>query len=244
MRCRQRQRKLAIPAAICKIGIVGSMLVCTLLYMVVAAAALGSSNYRALADSSEPLAMVMRNLNHPLAATLIGGAAVLALPTVIMAFMYGQSRVFFVMARDGLLPQRLSAIHPRFGTPFLMTLVTGVIVATIAGFLPLKEIAELANAGTLVAFIAVAICMLVMRVKAPDQPRTFRAPLPWIIGPLGMVGCVYLFVSLPFATIWRFFAWNILGLLVYLLLCQASQFVDRRLNHGAVSARRMKGSSK
>lgn len=205
------------PARDLKIGIVGSMLVCTLLYMVVAAAALGSAHYRALANSSEPLALVMRNLNHPLAATLIGGAAVLALPTVIMAFMYGQSRVFFVMARDGLLPQRLSAIHPRFGTPFLMTLVTGVIVATIAGFLPLKEIAELANAGTLVAFIAVAICMLVMRVTAPDQPRTFRTPLPWIIGPLGIAGCVYLFISLPFATLWRFFAWNVLGLLVYLL---------------------------
>jgi APA family basic amino acid/polyamine antiporter len=205
------------PARDLKIGIVGSMIMCTIIYMAVAAAALGGSNYRALADSGEPLAMVMRNLNHPLAATLIGAAAVLALPTVIMAFMYGQSRIFFVMARDGLLPQRLSAIHPRFGTPVLMTLVTGVIVAIIAGLLPLKEIAELANAGTLVAFIAVAVCMMVLRVKAPNQPRLFRAPLPWVIGPLGIIGCAYLFISLPFATVWRFFAWNALGLIVYLL---------------------------
>ena len=203
------------PARDLKIGIVGSMVVCTIIYMAVAAAALGGSHYRALADSIEPLAMVMRNLNHPLAATLIGAAAVLALPTVIMAFMYGQSRIFFVMARDGLLPQRLARVHPRFGTPVLMTLITGIIVAIIAGFLPLKEIAELANAGTLVAFIAVAVCMMVMRVKAPDQPRLFKAPLPWVIGPAGILGCIYLFISLPFATVWRFFAWNALGLIVY-----------------------------
>jgi APA family basic amino acid/polyamine antiporter len=161
--------------------------------------------------------MVLRNLNHPAAATFIASAAVLALPTVIMAFMYGQSRVFFVMARDGLLPQRLSAIHPRFGTPVLMTLITGVIVAVIAAFLPLQEIAELANAGTLIAFIAVAVCMMKLRVEAPRQERLFRAPWVWVIGPLGILGCLYLFVSLPFATIWRFFAWNALGLLVYLL---------------------------
>jgi APA family basic amino acid/polyamine antiporter len=122
-----------------------------------------------------------------------------------------------VMARDGLLPQRLSAVHPRFGTPVTMTLITGVIVAVIAAFLPLQQIAELANAGTLVAFIAVAICMLKLRREAPDHPRLFRAPWPWFIGILGIVGCAYLFVSLPFATIWRFFAWNAVGLLVYFL---------------------------
>jgi APA family basic amino acid/polyamine antiporter len=156
-------------------------------------------------------------LNHPAAATFIGGAAIIALPTVIMAFMYGQSRIFFVMARDGLLPQSWSALHPRLGTPVVITLVTGVIVAVIASFLSLKEIAELANAGTLVAFIAVAVCMMVLRVKAPAQPRLFKAPLPWVIGPLGIAGCAYLFISLPFATIWRFFAWNAIGLAVYLL---------------------------
>ena len=205
------------PARDLKIGIIGSMVVCTLLYMAVAAAALGGADYRALAASNEPLAMVLRNLNHPAAATFIASAAVLALPTVIMAFMYGQSRVFFVMARDGLLPQRLSAIHPRSGTPVLMTLITGVIVAVIAAFLPLQEIAELANAGTLIAFIAVAVCMMKLRVEAPHQERLFRAPWVWVIGPLGILGCLYLFVSLPFATIWRFFAWNALGLVVYLL---------------------------
>lgn len=200
-----------------KIGIIGSMLSCTLIYMAVAAAALGGSNYLDLANSSEPLAMVLRGLGHPFAATLIAAAAVIALPTVIMAFMYGQSRIFFVMARDGLLPQRLSAVHPRFGTPVLMTMITGVIVASLAGFLTLKEIAELANAGTLVAFIAVAVCMLVMRSKAPNHPRTFTVSAPWVIGPLAILGCAYLFSSLPGKTVYRFFIWNAIGLVVYLV---------------------------
>jgi basic amino acid/polyamine antiporter, APA family len=198
-----------------KIGIIGSMLACTLIYMAVAAAALGGSNYLDLAGSNEPLAMVLRNLSHPFAATLIAAAAVIALPTVIMAFMYGQSRIFFVMARDGLLPQRLSAVHPRFGTPVLMTMITGVIVSSLAGFLTLKEIAELANAGTLVAFIAVVVCMLVLRSKAPNHPRTFKVPAPWVIGPLAILGCAYLFSSLPAATVYRFFLWNAIGLVVY-----------------------------
>lgn len=198
-----------------KIGIVGSMLVCTLLYMAVAAAALGGADYRILADSAEPLALVLRNLNHPLAANLIATAAVLALPSVIMAFMYGQSRVFFVMARDGLLPHKWSTVHPRFGTPFAMTLITGAIVAGIAAFLPLQQIAELANAGTLVAFIAVSVCMLKMRLEAPEHPRVFRAPWPWLIAPLAIAGCTYLFISLPWATIARFFVWNAVGLVIY-----------------------------
>lgn len=209
------------PARDLKIGIVGSMVVCTLIYMAVAAAALGGAHYLALADSPEPLAMVLRNLNHPVAATLIAGAAVVALPTVIMAFMYGQSRIFFVMARDGLLPQRLAKISPKSGSPVLMTMITGVIVATIAGFLPLKEIAELANAGTLLAFIAVAVCMMALRVKAPTFPRTFTAPLPWVIGPLAIVGCAYLFWSLPTATTVRFLIWNVIGLAVYLLYARS-----------------------
>jgi len=200
-----------------KIGIVGSMALCTLIYMAVAAAALGGADYRALANSPEPLSMVLRTLNQPFAATLIAGAAVIAMPTVIMAFMYGQSRVFFVMARDRLLPQRLAAVSEGSGTPALTTMVTGVIVALIAGFAPLQKIAELANAGTLIAFIAVAICLMVLRVRAPTQPRAFRAPLPWVIGPLAVAGCVYLFFSLPLITMLYCLTWTLVGLVVYFL---------------------------
>ncbi len=203
-----------------KIGIVGSMLICTFIYMAVAAAALGGASHQSLASSTEPLAMVLRNLNHPTAATVIAAAAVLALPTVIMAFMYGQSRIFFVMARDGLLPQRLSRISARTGSPVLMTLITGVIVSIIAGLLPLNEIAALANAGTLFAFIAVAVCMLTLRRTAPDFPRKFRTPLAWLVGPLAILGCLYLFWSLPLATTVRFLVWNIIGLAIYLIFAR------------------------
>lgn len=200
-----------------KIGIIGSMLVCTVIYMAVAAAALGGSTYQSLADSPEPLALVLRELNHPVAATLIAGAAVVALPTVIMAFMYGQSRIFFVMARDGLLPQRLAAVNPRTGVPVMMTMLTGVIVAVIGGLLPLNEIAAVANAGTLCAFVAVAVCMLVLRVKAPEHPRKFKTPLPWLVGSLAIAGCLYLFISLPWTTKKYFFIWNAIGIVVYLV---------------------------
>ncbi len=215
------------PSRDLKIGIIGSMLSCTLIYMIVAAAALGGADYRTLADSPEPLAMVLRGLNHPGAATLIAGAAVLALPTVIMAFMYGQSRIFFVMARDGLLPQRLSRISPRTGSPILMTSVTGVIVAAIAGFLPLSEIAAVANAGTLCAFIAVALCMLTLRVRAPAHPRPFSTPLAWPVGILAIVGCLYLFTSLSSITIKFFFAWNGLGILIYVLFARHYSSIAR-----------------
>ena len=210
-----------------KIGIIGSMLACTFIYMVVAAAALGSTKAEALAASNEPLAMVLRMLNHPTAAKAIGIAAVIALPTVIMAFMYGQSRIFFVMARDGLLPERLSAVSEKTGTPALMTVVTGVIVAIIAGFLPLQRIAEVANAGTLVAFMAVAICMLVMRQKAPNQPRPFSVPAPWVIALAAITGCAYLFSSLPLVTIQTFLIWNAIGLVVYFVYARYQSVLAR-----------------
>ena len=209
-----------------KIGIVGSMVVCTLLYMVVAAAALGGSNYQDLANSVEPLAMVLRNLSHPLAATLIASAAVIALPTVIMAFMYGQSRIFFVMARDGLLPQRLSAVHPRSGTPVLMTFITSIIVALIAAFVPLENIAAVANAGTLIAFIAVAVCMMVMRSRHPQHPRMFGPTTTWIIGIGAIVGCVYLFSSLQTRTMYSVLIWNTIGLAVYLLWARRRSLLE------------------
>jgi APA family basic amino acid/polyamine antiporter len=203
------------PSRDLKVGIIGSMVLCTAIYMIVGAAALGASSYDVFSKSGEPLAFIMRSLGHPVAATLIAAAAVIALPTVILAFMYGQSRIFFVMARDGLLPARLARVSKRSGSPVTMTVVTGIVVAIIAGFLPLKSIAELANAGTLCAFIAVAACMMILRVRDPARPRVFRTPWPWVVGPLAIVGCLYLFLSLPGDTIVRFFIWNALGLLAY-----------------------------
>jgi APA family basic amino acid/polyamine antiporter len=197
------------------IGIIGSMAVCTLIYMLVAIAAVGAVNHAQVGESTEPLAFVMRTLEHPLAAKLIGLAALVALPSVILVMMYGQSRIFFVMARDGLLPRKLSTVSPRTGSPVLITLVTGVFVAAIAGFFRLDEIAELANAGTLLAFIAVAVCMMVLRKRRPELPRVFSCPAPYAVGTLAVLGCAYLIYSLPIKTLMRFLLWNLIGIAVY-----------------------------
>jgi APA family basic amino acid/polyamine antiporter len=203
------------------IGIIGSMAVCTIIYMLVAISAIGAVSHSEVGNSSEPLAFVMRTLEHPLAARLIALAALVALPSVILVMMYGQSRIFFVMARDGLLPRKLSSVSARTGAPALITAITGVFVAAVAGFFRLDEIAELANAGTLLAFISVAACMMILRKRSPDLPRVFRCPQPMIVGTIAILGCIYLIVSLPNATLIRFAIWNLIGLAVYLLYGRA-----------------------
>ncbi len=199
------------------VGIVGSMLVCTAIYMAIAVAAVGALPFTQLANSAEPLALVLRTLGQPKAGHLIALAAVIALPSVILVMMYGQSRIFFVMARDGLLPRRLATVSPRTGAPTLITILTGVSIAAVAGFFRLDEIAELANAGTLLAFIAVGGCLMVLRRRAPDAPRLFRCPAPYVVGTLAILGCLYLLSSLPSSTIVRFLIWNVVGLALYAL---------------------------
>jgi APA family basic amino acid/polyamine antiporter len=202
------------------IGIVGSMAVCTLIYMVVAAVALGAVPFGLFSKSPEPLAFVLKELGKPGAAAIIAGAAVVAMPTVIMVFMFGQSRVFFAMARDGLLPRRLATVGRR-GVPTAVTILTGVIAAIISGFMPLDEIASLANAGTLAAFIATAFAVMVLRRRSPELERPFRTPLVWVIGPAAVLGCLYLFTSLTVKTIAFFFIWNAVGVAAYLLYGRA-----------------------
>ena len=197
------------------IGIVGSMLICVVIYMAVAAAAIGAVAYTRFANSPEPLALILRQLGQPGAAAYLAASAVIALPTVILAFLYGQSRIFFVMARDGLLPRGLAAVSPR-GSPVRITIFTAIVVAVLAGLIPLDELAALANAGTLTAFIAVAVCMLIMRRRAPDAPRKFKTPLPWLVGAVAIGGCAYLIYSLPQTTQLYFLAAHVLGILFYL----------------------------
>ena len=199
------------------IGIVGSMAACTFLYMVIAAAALGAMPFGLFAKSAEPLALILRSVHAPGAARIIAAAAVIALPTVILAFMYGQSRIFFVMARDGLLPRALSAVNARTHTPVAMTVFTAIVVGIVAGVFQLGQIAEVANSGTLAAFVAVSACMLVLRRTDPNRPRVFRAPLAWVLGPVAIFGCIYLFFSLARLTQVAFLIWNAIGVAVYLL---------------------------
>jgi APA family basic amino acid/polyamine antiporter len=196
------------------IGIIGSMVACALIYVAVAAVAVGAMPTARFATSPEPLALILRGIGHGGVAIGIGAAAVIALPTVILAFLFGQSRIFFVMARDGLLPTALAKVSGR-GVPVRMTLVTAVAVSVLAGLAPLDQIASLANAGTLAAFIAVATCMLVLRRRAPDAPRVYRTPLAWLVGPAAILGCLYLFANLQLKTQLFFAAWNALGLACY-----------------------------
>jgi APA family basic amino acid/polyamine antiporter len=132
-----------------------------------------------------------------------------------MSLMFGQTRVSFAMTRDGLLPRRLAVVHPRFRTPHVITLTTGVIVAVVAGGFRLDEIAALANAGTLCAFMAVAAAMLVLRRTEPSRQRLFACPAPWLVGPFAIVGCMGLFLYLGGTTILFFIAWHGLGLSLY-----------------------------
>ena len=196
------------------IGIVGSMVICVLIYMVVAAVAIGAVSYTRFADSPEPLALILREIGQGWAAKILGASAVIALPTVILAFFYGQSRIFFVMARDGLIPAGLARVSKR-GSPVRITLFTAVAVSIIAGIFPLATIAAVANAGTLAAFIAVCTAMLVMRRRQPDAPRKFTTPFPWVVGIAGILGCAYLFISLPVVTQIFFLIAQVLGLLYY-----------------------------
>ncbi|WP_297799408.1 amino acid permease [uncultured Brevundimonas sp.] len=196
------------------IGIVGSMLACAAIYVVIALAALGSTPFTTFANSPEPLALILRQLNQPFAAGFLGITAVLTLPTVILAFFYGQSRIFFVLARDGMLPRGLAKVSGK-GAPVRITLFTVAVVGAIALFLPLGEIVALANAGTLIAFMSVAVCLLILRVKQPSLPRGFRTPMAWVVGPISIAGCLYLLISLPQKTLLGFVIWNIIGLAIY-----------------------------
>lgn len=203
------------PARDLPIAIIGSMAVCTLIYMLVAAAAVGAVPFVRFADSPEPLALILRSIGQAGVAKVVATTAVIALPTVLLAFLYGQSRIFLAMARDGFLPRGLARISSR-GTPLRITLMTAVIVAVLAGLLPIGKVAALANAGTLIAFIAVGISLLVLRHRAPDLPRPFRVRAVWAVGLGTIGGCVYLFWSLPVETRLSCLAWNLVGLAIYI----------------------------
>jgi APA family basic amino acid/polyamine antiporter len=131
--------------------------------------------------------------------------------------IYAQTRILFTMSRDGLLPERLSNLHPRFHTPHVITVITGVFVAVVAGLFSVDEIAELSNTGTLFAFVVVAVAVVVLRWTQPDRRRPFRTPIVWLVGPAAVIGCLYLFVSLPRLTQFRFWIWTALGAVVYVL---------------------------
>jgi APA family basic amino acid/polyamine antiporter len=196
------------------IGLIGSLAICTLLYILVSATLTGVASYKEL-NNPEPLAYALRGLGYPWGSALVATGAIAGITTVLLVLIYGQTRIFFVMARDKLLPQWMVALHPRFKTPHLVTWATGIVCAVMGGFMPLQEIAELSNIGTLFAFVMVSAGVLILRRTSPDLRRPFRCPGAFIVGPLAILSCGYLMVSLPALTWERFLIWSVIGILVY-----------------------------
>jgi APA family basic amino acid/polyamine antiporter len=196
------------------LGIIGSLLVCTVLYILVAAVLTGMTPYKTI-DVSAPLASAFVNQGLNFISAIVSLGAVAGLTSVLLVLLLGQSRIFFAISRDGLLPPAFSRVHPRFRTPYIPTIVTGIAVGLTAAFLPIEEIAELTNIGTLFAFVLVCIGVWILRHADPDRRRPFATPLVPLVPILGVVCCGYLMVSLPGVTWMRFFAWLVLGLIVY-----------------------------
>jgi APA family basic amino acid/polyamine antiporter len=167
--------------------------------------------------SKEALAYIAREVSWPIFGQLIGLAATIALPSVVLLMMFGQTRIFFVMARDGLLPSGLAAVHPKFKTPWVVTVVTGVVVAVCAAFLPVGTLADYSNSGTLFAFAVVSLGVMILRVTDKTRHRPFRTPLLWVVAPLSILGCVILFISLDRASQGVFLVWGGIGLVFYFL---------------------------
>jgi APA family basic amino acid/polyamine antiporter len=186
-----------------------------------------------LVCSKEALVHVLDTIGWHKIGRLVGLAAVLALPSVVLMMMFGQTRVFFTMARDGLLPEKLASVHPRYRTPHVVTMVTGVGTMIAAAFLPVGKLADYSNSGTLFAFFMVAVSVMVLRVINPDRHRPFRMPLIWIIAPLSLIGCLVLYLSLPLTAILVLPGWGIIGLAVYFFYSRSRSHVGRGLTDGA-----------
>jgi APA family basic amino acid/polyamine antiporter len=197
------------------IGILGSLVVCTIVYMVVAAVLTGMISYTKL-NSADPLAVALTDKGLTFATALVSFGALVATTAVLLVFQMGQPRIFYSMARDGLLPKWFAKVHPKYRTPAVTTIWTGVVVAALSGFFSIGEIVDLTNIGTLFAFALVCGGVLVLRVIEPERPRPFRTPLVWVVAPLGMASCVYLMAYLPAVTWVRFGVWLLIGLIVYL----------------------------
>ena len=198
------------------IGIIASLLICTVLYIVVSLILTGIVPYGKL-NISDPVAFALQFIGQDGLAGVISVGAITGITTVMLVMMYGQVRVSYAMSRDGLLPNRFSKVHPKFKTPFLNTWITGVVAALISGLVDLSVLAHLVNIGTLSAFTLVAIAVIVMRKTHPDLPRAFKAPLVPILPALTVIFCLYLMLQLPAITWKSFGIWMVIGIGVYFL---------------------------
>ncbi|MEU8526163.1 MULTISPECIES: amino acid permease [Streptomyces] len=197
-------------------GILGSLLICTVLYVAVALVVTGMQHYTKLSVSA-PLADAFKSVGHPFYAGVISFGAAVGLTTVCLILLLGQTRVFFAMSRDGLLPRFFSVTHPRFKTPYRPTILLGVIIAIVAGFTSINELATLVNIGTLFAFVMVAAGVMVLRRTRPDLHRAFRTPWVPVLPIVSIAASLWLMLNLPGETWLRFGIWMVIGIVVYFL---------------------------
>jgi basic amino acid/polyamine antiporter, APA family len=198
------------------IGILGSLLICTVLYILMSLTMTGLAPYTAL-NVPHPVFVAIQNAGPQLAwlGFLVDVGAVIGLASVVLVLLLGQSRIFYAMAKDGLVPSLFGRIHPRFRTPWLGTIVTGIFAAVLSASVPLDILGELVSIGTLAAFVIVCVGILVLRVTEPDVRRPFRTPFVWVVAPLGIIMCGAMMYWLPIDTWIRLLVWTIIGLIIY-----------------------------
>jgi len=196
------------------VGIIGSLLICTVLYIIVSGIATGVMSYKDL-NVPDPIAVVADHAGLGWMATLIKLGAIAGLSSVILVMLLGQSRVFYSMSRDGLLPPFINKIHPRFQTPYITSIITGIGVAIVSALLTVREAGSLVSIGTLLAFVIVSIGVVVLRMREPNLPRAFKTPAVFVVAPLGAISALYLMISLPQRTWIRLLVWFVLGMFIY-----------------------------
>lgn len=203
------------------IGIILSLIICTVLYILVAGIATGVVPYQQL-DVPDPIAKVA---DHAGMGFRVGGVSIMSLiiklgaiaglSSVILVMLLGQSRVFYSMSRDGLLPPFVNRVHPKYKTPWITSMITGLGVAIFAGLLPVREAGSLCSIGTLLAFVIVCVSVLVLRIREPHHHRAFRTPFLWFVAPMGALSSLVLMLSLPWPTWERLLIWFGIGLIIY-----------------------------
>ena len=199
-------------------AIIGSLVICTVFYVLTAVGAIGVATPAQLAGSDAPLATALEEgAGISWAASVLALGAVVAITSVVLVILYGQTRIFFAMCRDGLLPQRLAAVSPKYGTPAKLTIALGVLISILAALVPLSQIVRLVNIGTLFAFVLVNIGVIVLRRTRPDMPRPYRVPWSPLLPLLGIAFAIYLMLDLPVDTWIRFMVWLLVGVAIYFL---------------------------
>ena len=197
------------------IGILGGLAICTVIYVIIGGVLTGMVPYGQLANSADPLAYALQAAGFQKVGWVVALGAAVSMAAVLLVFQFGQPRIFFSMARDGLLPPWAAKLHPRTGIPAATTLLTGLVVACAALVGDAAETYDLTNIGTLFAFALVCLGVLMLRVMEPARPRPFRVPLVWVVAPLGAAACVFIMVGLPYQAWERFGIWLAIGLALY-----------------------------